>query len=161
LLLVIAAQKGWKVFQLDVKSTFLNGVLQEEIYVKQPDGFAIQGEEDKVYLLQKALYELKQAPRAWYSRIDDHLLNLGFVKSLSKATLYIRLKDDDILIMSLYVDDLLITGSNELQIEEFKQEMMRVFEMTNLGLMTYFLGMEVKQSKNEVFICQKNMQRKY
>jgi len=149
------------VFQLDVKSTFLNGVLQEEIYVKQPDGFAIQGEEDKVYLLQKALYELKQAPRAWYSRIDDHLLNLGFVKSLSKATLYIRLKDDDILIMSLYVDDLLITGSNELQIEEFKQEMMRVFEMTNLGLMTYFLGMEVKQSKNEVFICQKNMQRKY
>jgi hypothetical protein len=161
LLLVIAAQKGWKVFQLDVKSTFLNGVLQEEIYVKQPDGFAIQGEEDKVYLLQKALYELKQAPRAWYSRIDDHLLNLGFVKSLSEATLYIRLKDDDILIMSLYVDDLLITGSNELQIEEFKQEMMRVFEMTNLGLMTYFLGMEVKQSKNEVFICQKNMQRKY
>ena len=96
-------------FQLDVKSTFLNGVLQEEIYVKQPDGFAIQGEEDKVYLLQKALYRLKQAPRAWYSRIDDHLLNLGFVKSLSKATLYIRLKDDDILIMSLYVDDLLIT----------------------------------------------------
>jgi hypothetical protein len=97
------------VFQLDVKSAFLNGVLQEEIYVEQPDGFVIQGEEDKVYLLQKALYRLKQAPRAWYSRIDDHLLNLGFVKSLSEATLYIRLKDDDILIMSLYVDDLLIT----------------------------------------------------
>ena len=96
-------------FQLDVKSAFLNGVLQEEIYVEQPDGFVIQGEEDKVYLLQKALYRLKQAPRAWYSRIDDHLLNLGFVKSLSEATLYIRLKDDDILIMSLYVDDLLIT----------------------------------------------------
>jgi hypothetical protein len=109
LLLAIAAQKGWKVFQLDVKSAFLNGVLQEEIYVEQPDGFVIQGEEDKVYLLQKALYRLKQAPRAWYSRIDDHLLNLGFVKSLSEATLYIRLKDDDILIMSLYVDDLLIT----------------------------------------------------
>ena len=109
MLLAIAAQKGWKVFQLDVKSAFLNGVLQEEIYVEQPDGFVIQGEEDKVYLLQKALYRLKQAPRAWYSRIDDHLLNLGFVKSLSEATLYIRLKDDDILIMSLYVDDLLIT----------------------------------------------------
>ena len=123
--------------------------------VEQPDGFVIQGEEDKVYLLQKALYGLKQAPRAWYSRIDDHLLNLGFVKSLSEATLYIRLKDDDILIMSLYVDDLLITGSNELQIEEFKQEMMRVFEMTDLGLMTYFLRMELKQRKNEFFICQK------
>jgi len=114
--------------------------------MEQPDGFVIQGEEDKVYLLQKALYGLKQAPRAWYSRIDDHLMNLGFVKSLSEATLYIKLKDDDILIMSLYVDDLLITGSNELHIEEFKQEMLRVFEMTDLGLMTYFLGMEIKQS---------------
>jgi hypothetical protein len=119
---------------------------RKKYMVEQPDGFVIQGEEDKVYLLQKALYGLKQAPRAWYSRIDDHLLNLGFVKSLSEATLYIRLKDDDILIMSLYVDDLLITGSNELQIEEFKQEMMHVFEMTDLGLMFYFLGMEVKQS---------------
>ena len=123
--------------------------------MEQPDGFVIQGEENKVYLLQKALYGLKQAPKAWYNRIDDHLLNLGFVKSLSKATFYIKLKDDEILRMSLYVDDLLITGSNELQIKEFKQEMMSVFEMIDLGLMTYFLGMEVKQSKNEVFICQK------
>ena len=83
------------------------------------------------------------------------MLNLGFVKSLSEATLYVKLKDNDVLIMSLYVDDLLVTGSNELLVEEFKQEMMNVFEMTDLGLMTYFLGMEVKQSQNEVFICQK------
>jgi len=82
------------------------------------------------------------------------LLNLGFVKSLSEATLYVKLKDNDVLIVSLYVDDLLVTGSNELLVEEFKQEMMNVFEMTDLGLMTYFLGMEVKQSKNEVFIYQ-------
>jgi len=155
LLLAISAQKGWKVFQLDVKSAFLNEVLQEEIYVEQPDGFVIQGAKDKVYLLQKALYGLKQAPRAWYSRIDEHLLNLGFVKSLSEATLYVKLKDNDVLIVSLYVDDILVTGSNELLVEEFKQEMMNVFEMTDLGLMTYFLGIEVKQSQNEVFICQK------
>jgi len=155
LLLTISAQKGWKVFQLDVKSAFLNEVLQEEIYVEQPDGFVIQGAEDKVYLLQKALYGLKQAPRAWYNQIDEHLLNLGFVKSLSEATLYVKLKDNDVLIVSLYVDDLLVIGSNESLVEEFKQEMMNVFEMTDLGLMTYFLGMEVKQSQNEVFICQK------
>ena len=113
LLLAIAAQKGWKVFQLDVKLAFLNGVLQEEVYVDQPEGFVKQGEEDKVYLLKKALYGLKQAPRAWYSRIDDHLLSLGFIKSLSEVTLYIKHKSNDILIVSLYVDDLLVTGNNE------------------------------------------------
>ncbi|KAL0433783.1 UNVERIFIED_CONTAM: Retrovirus-related Pol polyprotein from transposon RE2 [Sesamum latifolium] len=89
LLLAIASQKRWKVFQLDVKSAFLNGVLQEEIYVEQPQEFVKEGG-DKVYLLKKALYGLKQAPRAWYSKIDEHLLNLGFIKSLSKATLYVK-----------------------------------------------------------------------
>ena len=155
MLLAISAQKGWKVFQLDVKSAFLNGVLQEEIYVEQPAGFIVQGAEDKVYLLKKALYGLKQAPRAWYSRIDNHLQSLGFKKSLSEATLYVKHKDNDVLIVSLYVDDLLVTGNNALLVEEFKQEMKQVFEMTDLGLMNYFLGMEIIQSKNEVFICQK------
>ncbi|CAJ2636761.1 unnamed protein product [Trifolium pratense] len=92
LVLAIAAQKGWKVFQLDVKSAFLNGDLQEEIYVEQPEGFAVQGGEDKVYLLKKALYGLKQAPRAWYSKINDHLLSIGFEKSLSESTLYVKHK---------------------------------------------------------------------
>ena len=78
LVLAITAQNGWKVFQLDVKSAFLNGILQEEIYVEQPEGFMKQGAEEKVYLLKKALYGLKQAPRAWYSKIDEHLSSLGF-----------------------------------------------------------------------------------
>jgi hypothetical protein len=78
LVLAIAAQNRWNVFQLDVKSAFLNGILQEEIYVEQPEGFMEQGEEEKVYLLKKALYGLKQAPRAWYSKIDEHLSSLGF-----------------------------------------------------------------------------------
>ncbi|XP_028116204.1 putative disease resistance protein RGA4 [Camellia sinensis] len=120
-----------------------------------PEGFVVQGEEDKVYLLKKALYSLKQAPKAWYSRIDEHLLSLGFTKSLSEATLYVKQKGSYVLIVSLYVDDLLVTGDNAQMIEEFKQEMMQVFEMTDLGLMTYFLGLEVQQSQNEVFICQK------
>ncbi|XP_022853192.1 uncharacterized protein LOC111374707 [Olea europaea var. sylvestris] len=111
MLLTLAAQKGWKVFQLDVKLAFLNGVLQKEIYLEQPDGFVVQGEEDK---------------------------NGSYV-----------------LIVSFYVDDLLVTGNNAQMVAEFKQEMMQVFEMTDSELMTYFLGMEVKQSQNEVFICQK------
>jgi hypothetical protein len=109
LLLVVVAQKNWKVYQLDVKSAFLNGFLQEEIYVEQPEGYVKEGEEDKVYLLKKALYGLKQAPRAWYSIIDEHLQNLGFAKSFSKSTLYVKQNGAIILIISLYVDDLLVT----------------------------------------------------
>ena len=80
LLFAIATQKSWKVYQMDVKSAFLNGFLQEEIYVDQPEGFIVKGQEHKVYLLKKALYGLKQAPSAWYSIIDEYLLSLGFKK---------------------------------------------------------------------------------
>ena len=147
LVLALAAQKSWKVFQLDVKSAFLNGYLQEEIYVEQPEGFAVTGHEDKVYILKKALYGLKQAPRAWYSRIDEYLLSLGFTKSLSESTLYMQCLNSKILIVSLYVDDLLVTGSNVAFIEEFKKNMMKVFEMTYYREMAFFLGMEVKQDE--------------
>ena len=154
LLLAVAAHKNWKVFQMDVKSAFLNDDLQEEIYVEQPVGFVVQGEEDKVYMLKKALYGLKQAPRAWYGRIDDYLTGFGFQKSLSESTLYVKKIDDDVLIVSLYVDDLLVTGSNLQQIERFKQDMMQAFEMSDLGLMSFFLGMEIKQSRGVIFIGQ-------
>ena len=117
----------------------------------------MQGEEDKVYLLKKALYGLKQAPRAWYSKIDEHLLSLGFAKSLSESTLYVKHSNAETLIISLYVDDLLVTRSNVMLIEQFKQEMMKVFEMTNLGVMAYFLGMEIRQDQQGVFICQRKI----
>ncbi|WVZ15253.1 hypothetical protein V8G54_012819 [Vigna mungo] len=154
LLLALAAQKGWLIHQLDVKSAFLNGYLEEEIFVEQPEGFALQGQEDKVYLLKKALYGLKQAPRSWYSRIDAHLMSLGFVKSLSEYTLYIKKVNKDILMISLYVDDLFVTGNCKEMIDKFKEEMENVFEMTDLGKMTFFLGMQVQQKKNEIFVCQ-------
>ena len=155
LLLAIAAQKGWKVYQLDVKSAFLNGFLEEEIYVEQPEGFVVKGQEDDVYLLKKALYGLKQAPRAWYSRIDEHLMQLGFRKSLSEVTLYIKGDEINFVVVSLYVDDLLVTGSNEELVRKFKEDMKQTFEMTDLGEMAYFLGMEIKQKIGEVFIYQK------
>ncbi|KAL0415728.1 UNVERIFIED_CONTAM: Retrovirus-related Pol polyprotein from transposon RE1 [Sesamum latifolium] len=102
---------------------------------------------DKVYLLKKALYGLKQAPRAWYSKIDEHLSNLRFVKSLSEATLYVKHNGNETLIVSLYVDDLLVTENNTDHIQDFKQEMMKVFEMTDLGFMSYLLSM----GKGKVF----------
>ncbi|KAL6333170.1 hypothetical protein AAG906_028353 [Vitis piasezkii] len=151
MLLALAAQRKWKIYQLDVKSAFLNGYLEEEIFVEQPEGFAIKGKEEKVYLLKKALYGLRQALE---HRIDTHLLTLGFHKSLSEFTLYIKKIEEDILIVSLYVDDLLVTGSNAGFVNKFKAEMEQVFEMTDLGEMSYFLGMEVHQKQNEIFICQ-------
>lgn len=155
LLLAIPAHKGWKVYQLDVKSAFLNGILEEEIYVAQPEGFSMKGKEDDVFLLKRALYGLKQAPRAWYSRIDEHLMQLGFKRSLNEATLYIKGDETNFVIVSLYVDDLLVTGNNEEFVRKFKQDMMGTFEMTDLGEMAYFLGMEVKQKNGGVFICQR------
>ncbi|RDX84969.1 Copia protein, partial [Mucuna pruriens] len=91
-----------------------------------------QGEEDKVYLLKKILYGLKQAPRAWYSQINDHLLNIDFAESLSESTLHVKNKGNNILIVS--------SIDNTRLVEDFKQEIMQVFEMIDLGLMTYFLG---------------------
>ncbi|KAL3519542.1 hypothetical protein ACH5RR_017691 [Cinchona calisaya] len=156
LLFALSAQLGWKVHQMDVKSAFLNGILEEEIYVEQPEGVVVEGKEDRVYRLHKALYGLKQAPRAWYSRIDDYLLGFGFEKSLSESTLYVKYNSNENLVISLYVGDLLITRSSAKLIDKFKQDMMQAFEMTDLGLMTFFLGMEIEQRKYEFLICQKN-----
>lgn len=147
----LAAQRSWKISQLDVKSAFLDGELEEEVYVEQPEGF--NKEDGRVLKLQKALYGLKQAPRAWYSKIDGYFGEQGFKKSVSEPTLYVQIKGK-ICSVSLYVDDLIITGNDSKMIEEFKQEMMKSFEMSDLGLMHYFLGMEVCQDDG-IFISQK------
>ncbi|KAL0348980.1 UNVERIFIED_CONTAM: Retrovirus-related Pol polyprotein from transposon RE2 [Sesamum angustifolium] len=154
-LIAIAANKKWKIYQMDVKSAFLNGCIDEEIYVEQPQGFIAKGSEEKVLRLKKALYGLKQAPRAWYSRIDKYFMDRGFRRSLSEPTLYIKSQGNDTLIVSLYVDDLIYTGNNEKMIQDFKEDMMKTFEMSDLGLMHFFLGIEINQEKEGIFICQR------
>ena len=121
--LVLAPQHGWIIYQMDVKSAFLNGYVDEEIYVEQPQGFEIAGNENKVYKLKKALYGLKKAPRAWYSRIDTYFQQKGFQKSSSDPNLYIKVIGSDILIVSLYVDDLIYTGNNHHMLHDFKVDM--------------------------------------
>ena len=132
-MIALAAQRKWKIYQLDVKSAFLNDYLQEEIYVEQPQGFVVQGQEDKVLRLKKALYGLKQAPRAWYSRIDNYFTEQGFRRSQSEPTLYIKTDEGmkNTLIVSLYVDDLIYIGNCEKMVRDFKKDMMNTFEMTD------------------------------
>ncbi|CAL2258196.1 unnamed protein product [Prunus armeniaca] len=155
-LIALAAQKGWKLYQLDVKSAFLNGVLKEEVYVDQSDGFVTTNYEDKVYKLKKALYGLKQATRAWYEEINAYLVSCGYVRSTSDAILYCKTKKDSgTLIVSIYVDDIVYIGSSEELIAKFKTEMMRRYEMTDLGLLYHFLGMAVIQTESCIFINQK------
>ena len=144
-----------------VKSAFLNGVLKEEVYVAQPPGYEIEGQEDKVYRLKKSLYELKQTPCAWYNRIDAYLLNNGFNKCDSEPTLYLKESEGKILIVVLYVDDLIFTGSDDFLIADFKQVMKSEFEMNDLGLLRYFLGIEVKQTEMEFLSLKKSMWQKF
>ncbi|XP_039143969.1 uncharacterized mitochondrial protein AtMg00810-like [Dioscorea cayenensis subsp. rotundata] len=154
--ITIATQKQWCIYQLDVKTTFLNGELKEEVYVMQPEGFVVQGKEDQVYRLHKALYGLRQAPRAWYSRVDDHFTKMGFVRSANKPTVYRKHQGvAGELLLCLYMDDIIYMGSSDEMLREFKQTMMKTFEMSDLGLIKYFLGLEVKQSKGSLFLSHK------
>jgi hypothetical protein len=135
----ITAEMGWKIHQMDVKTTFLNGLIEEEVYIEHPLGFEMHGRESHVCRLKKALYGLKQAPRAWYSRIDAYLQQLGFEKSEADPNLYFIMVGEDPLILLLYVDDLFITGAERL-ISSCKEILALEFEMTGIGLMHYFFG---------------------
>ncbi|KAK2454958.1 hypothetical protein QL285_002459 [Trifolium repens] len=155
LVIALACSRRWPLFHLDVKSAFLNGPLEEDVYVKQPPGFELKGKDDKVLKLHKALYGLKQAPRAWNKRIDSFLVMQGFKKCSVEYGVYVKCsKDKHMLIICLYVDDLLVTGSSSTEIEDFKSQMKSEFEMTDLGKLTYFLGMELLETTGGVVLHQ-------
>jgi hypothetical protein len=156
MIIALAAQKNWTIFQLDVKSAFLHGELSEDVYVEQPRGYEKKGSEHLVYKLHKALYGLKQAPRAWFSRVEAHFIGEGFRRCDSEQTLFTkRSKEGKIIIVSVYVDDLIFTGNDEVMMSEFKSSMLREFDMFDLGKMRFFLGIEVLQKSDGIYICQK------
>ena len=127
---------------MDMKTAFLNGVIEEEVYIEQPEGVVVHGSNSHVCSLKKALYGLKQALRAWYSRINSYLQRLGFTKSEADSNLYFKVVGNLPLILVLYIDDLFLT-SDEHQIAQCKRALNSKFEMKDLGLMHYFLGLEV------------------
>ena len=158
-LLALAAQGGWQVHHMDVKSAFLNGDLSETVYVKQPPGFVV-GTGDNVLKLRKALYGLRQAPRAWNAKLDEVLVALGFVKSKMDHALYRRVSKQSFLIVGVYVDDLIISGPDRGDINMFKAEMMTRFNMSDLGMLSYYLGIEVKQGVDGITISQSSYTKK-
>jgi len=124
--------------------------------VEQPFDFLVKSNKDKILKLKKALYGLKQEPRVWYNIIDSYFNEQGFRRSKSEPTLYIKTQgNSNTLIVSLYVDDLIYMGNNKEMTQEFKKDMMKTFKMINLGLMHYFLGIEISQENEEIFISQK------
>jgi hypothetical protein len=113
-IIVIASTMGWKLHQRDVKTSLLNGVIEEEVYIEKPQGFVIHGKESHVYRLNKVLYGLKKEPRAWYVRIDKYPMNLGFTKSRVDPKIRYKVENGFSLILVLYVDDLFLTGDEKL-----------------------------------------------
>eukprot|EP00253_Pinus_taeda_P007074 PITA_07074 len=155
-LFALVAQNGWKVHQMDVKIAFLNGDLKENVLRSQPEGFTVKGHEHKVCKLVNSLYGLKQAPRAWYEKLTEHLLKLNFKHfDLDDATLFVKKVGKTVVYLVVYVDDLLMTGNNESYIASIKKELGRSFEMTDLGYVHYYLGIEVTQRPKSIFISQK------
>ncbi|WVZ88383.1 LOW QUALITY PROTEIN: hypothetical protein U9M48_034910, partial [Paspalum notatum var. saurae] len=142
---------------MDVKSAFLNGELKKEVFVKQPPGFVVAGQEHRVLCLRKALYGLRLAPRAWNVKLDESLTRLGFAKCEIEHALYTRRAERGQLVVSVYVDDLVVTGANDQDIVAFKQEMKKLFRMSDLGLLTYYLGIEGTDS---ITLCQSTYARK-
>ncbi|WVZ93450.1 LOW QUALITY PROTEIN: hypothetical protein U9M48_039428, partial [Paspalum notatum var. saurae] len=154
ILLAFAASKDFKLQQMDVKSAFLNGFIEEEVYVRQPPGFKSARFPDRVYKLRKALHGLKQAPRAWYARLKSFLLKSGFVMGSVDKTLFLLSRGGDTLIVQIYVDDIIFGGSSHALVSSFAEQMSRKFEMSLMGEIQFFLGLQIKQGPEGTFVHQ-------
>ncbi|KAH9679836.1 hypothetical protein KPL71_026295 [Citrus sinensis] len=149
--------------ELDVKTAFLHGELEEEIYMLQPEGFAETGKENLVCRLNKSLYGLKQAPRCWYKRFDSFIMSLGYNRlSSDHCAYYKRFEDNDFIILLLYVDDMLVAGPNKDQVQELKAQLAKEFEMKDLGPANKILGMQIHRDRNnrKIWLSQKNYLKK-
>lgn len=153
-LVALAAIHGLIVHQMDVKTAFLNGDLREEIYVEQPEGYVIQGQENKVCKLRKSLYGLKQAPKQWYEKFDQTLVSDGYIVNSSDTCVYSKLFGQECVIICLYVDDMLIFGTNVTVVEKTKLFLSSHFDMKDLGEADVILGVKMRKSDNGFSLCQ-------
>ncbi|GJX66912.1 putative ribonuclease H-like domain-containing protein [Tanacetum coccineum] len=154
LFLAFASYMGFIVYQMDVKSAFLYGTIEEEVYVSQPPGFVDPDHPKKVYKVVKALYGLHQAPRAWYATLSTFLEKHGYRRGTIDKTLFIKKDKKDIILVQIYVDDIIFGSTKKSWSDEFEALMKGRFQMSAMGELTFFLGLQVKQSHEGIFISQ-------
>ncbi|GJZ26294.1 retrovirus-related pol polyprotein from transposon TNT 1-94 [Tanacetum coccineum] len=152
--LAFAAHMNMVIYQMDVKTAFLNGNLREEVYVSQPDGFVDPDKPNYVYKLKKALYGLKQAPRAWYDMLSSFLISNDFSKGSVDPTLFIRREGNDLILVQIYVDDIIFAASTPELCDLFAKIMCSKFKMSMMGKISFFLGLQISQSPRGIFINQ-------
>ncbi|KAA0035705.1 gag-pol polyprotein [Cucumis melo var. makuwa] len=165
LLLSVSYFRKFKLYQMDIKSAFLNGYLNEEVYVAQPKGFIDSEFPQYVYKLNKALYGLKQAPRAWYECLTMYLGKKGYSKGETDKTLFINKTNIDLIVAQIYVDDIIFGGFPKILVNNFIDIIKSEFEMSLVGELSYFLGLQIKQRSEGIFISQekyaKNIVKKF
>ncbi|GKD89693.1 retrovirus-related pol polyprotein from transposon TNT 1-94 [Tanacetum coccineum] len=154
ILLAYACALDFKLFQMDVKSAFLNGFINEEVYVAQPPGFIDFKKPDHVYKLKKALYGLKQAPKAWYDRLKAFLIKHEYKMGMVDNTLFTKKKSSNLIIVQIYVDDIIFGLTCQDMCDEFAKIMHDKFEMSMMGELNFFLGLQIKQMEDGIFFNQ-------
>ncbi|RVX19329.1 Retrovirus-related Pol polyprotein from transposon RE1 [Vitis vinifera] len=156
LLLSMAAMCSWPLYQLDIKNAFLHGDLAEEVYMEQPPGFVAQGESGLVCRLRRSLYGLKQSPRAWFSRFSSVVQEFGMLRSTADHSVFYHHNSlGQCIYLVVYVDDIVITGSDQDGIQKLKQHLFTHFQTKDLGKLKYFLGIEIAQSSSGVVLSQR------
>jgi hypothetical protein len=154
LVLSIAVSNGWSMRQLDVQNTFLRGVMEEEVYMKQPPGYKSSKHSDFVCRLDKALYGLKQAPRAWFAQLSSKLMSLGFVPSKGDTSLFFYTNRGLTMMILVYVDDIIVVSSSAEAMTLLLQDLKKEFALKDLGDMHYFLGIEVTKTQDGILLSQ-------
>ena len=142
ILLALACHLKFKLYQMDVKTTFLNGLLKEDVYVAQPKGFIDPHFLDYALYLKNALYSLKQAPKAWYDRLTQYLVSYGFIRGKADQTLFIKMQDNELIVAQVYVDDIVFRSTKDELAHSFSKLMQAEFEISMIGELTHFLRLQ-------------------
>ena len=162
---VLACQLKFKLYQMDVKTAFLNGLFKEDVYMAQPKAFIDPHFSDHVLYLKKALYGLKQAPRAWYDWLTQYLVSHRFIRGKADQTLFIKRKDGELIIAQVYIDDIIFGSTKDELAHGFSKLMQGEFKMNMIGKLTHFLGLQIRQQDSGIFLSQskyaKNLVKKF